>query len=405
MVRYQKRIPYSSAYRSIIKAVSLSVIAIVLFITTRCVEPYTLEGVSSTPDFLVVDGFIDATEGTVTVKLTKALGIQSEEDYPVVAGANVSVVSEDGDEYLLQFANPDLNPEFEDTYFAEGITFDTSEKYKLRITGGPGQSIYESDFITIQVAAPIESLDFRADDEEVRIYVNSAESSSASQYFRWRYEEAFQYNSPLFSSWYMDDERNMVYRSPEEWVYTCYKEDPSNEILISSSGELTSNVIRNREIKRVSRSSVKLMRTYSLNVKQMALTEDAYTYWLNLYKTTESTGGLFDPLPGQIFGNIRSVSNPNEMVIGYFSGSTIEQKRLFISRADLPQGYVNYRAPFCDQDTVYLVDLEFITPGTIFGNSIVDNFGNIQAYTISTVSCLDCRAFLRGTTTKPEYWP
>ncbi len=402
MFHLEKRTPRSNVYRVLIKGAYVAAICFVMFAAVRCIEPFKLEGVSSNPDFLVVDGFLNATDGIVTVKLTKALGIQEEgQEYPVVLGADVRIIADDGVEYPLQFG--DVNSDFPNTYFAQDLTFDTDKKYKLQIIAGLQ---YESDFTSIQIAAPVESLEFEALDDDVRILVNSAESPASSQYYRWRYEEAFQYNAPLFSSWYMDEEREMIFRTPEQWVYICYNAAPSNEILISSSGELSSNAIRNREIKRVSRGSIKLTRMYTLNVKQMALTEEAYTYWLNLYKTTENTGGLFDPLPGQIFGNIRCVSDPDQSVIGFFSASTVEEKRIWISRADLPQAYVNYRHPFCGVDTVLIPDLEFIAPGTIFGQEVLNNFGFTEGYTISTHSCLDCSFFMRGgTTTKPEYWP
>ncbi len=388
--------------RLLMKGACVSAIGLLLFAAVRCIEPFALEGVSSNPDLLVVDGFLNATEGKVTVRLTKALGVQSVGSYPVVTGADVKIISEDGTEIPLQWGHFTDPPEYQALYYAEGISIDHAKKYKLRINIG---NIYESEFVEIQVAAPIQSIEYQAQDEYLRIYVNSAEFPGASKYYRWRYEETFEYNAPLFSSWYMDENREMIYRTPEEWVYICYRQDPSYEILISSSTDLSSNVIRNREIKRVPRESIKLSRMYSLNVKQMGLTEEAYTYWLNLYKTTENTGGLFDPLPGQVYGNIKCISNPDLKAVGFFSGSTVEEKRFWLERTELPRGFATYRPAFCEQDTVFVPDLQFYSPGSIFGTSIVDMFGNIVGYTTSSYSCLDCRFYLQGTTTKPEFWP
>lgn len=397
------KIRRNNVNRLLMKGACVFVIGLLLFAAVRCIEPFELEGVSSNPDLLVVDGFINVTEGKVTVRLTKALGVQSEEGYTVVTGADVKIISEDGTEFPLQWGHYTDPPEYQALYYAEGISVDHGKKYKLWINAG---EIYESEFVEIQVAAPIQSIEYEAHDEDLRIYVNSAESPEASQYYRWRYEETFEYNAPLYSSWYMDENREMIYRPTDESVYICYRQDPSNEILVSSSTELSTNVIRNREIRRLPRESIRISRLYSLNVKQMALTEEAYTYWLNLYKTTENTGGLFDPLPGQVYGNIKCVSDPELKVVGFFSGSTIEQKRLWIDRSDLPRGFAVYRPAYCEQDTISVADLQFRSPGSIFGQSIMDMFGNVSGYTYSSVSCLDCRYYLSGgTTTKPEFWP
>src|SRR5699024_5022852 len=115
-------------------------------------------------------------------------------------------------------------------------------------------------------------------------------------------------------------------RPQEDQLYRCWYNDNSSKILIGTSREFTSNVIQNATLISIPVESIKISLRYSINVQQIALTEEAYTYWLGLYKTTENVGGLFDPMPAQVIGNISGLSDPNETVVGFFSGATISEK-------------------------------------------------------------------------------
>ncbi len=390
-----------------LKYKALASFVITAAIVMGCIEPYALEGVESNPDFLVVDGFIDASNLTATVKLSRAIGLDDGNYYPAVRNARVVIASESGEEIQLQQVDLTQHPEYDTgTYVAFDIALDPTQRYKLGIALNNGSKQYESDYITIEKAAPIESVTWDIRGDDMRILVNSVESNDNSPFYRWRYEETWEYNSALYSTFYMDADREMIFRPFDEQIYTCYRNEPSFEILVGSSQNLNSNVIRNYPVRSVPRNSIKISRMYSINIKQYGLTEDAYTYWLDLYKTTESTGGLFDPMPGQIFGNIHAVSNPSEMVIGYFSASTVEEKRVFIERRELPAEFTNYRYPFCDSDTVFNEDLQFVSPGTTFYNAVYDAMGlTVIGYTISSLNCLDCRVSGGGSTSKPDYWP
>jgi hypothetical protein len=68
---------------------------------------------------------------------------------------------------------------------------------------------------------------------------------------------------------------------------------------------------------------------YSILVRQIALDYNAYLYWQALLGSTELTGSLFDPQPGQVTGNIHSVTNPKEPVFGSVSVSTATDEKDF----------------------------------------------------------------------------
>jgi len=367
------------------------------FLLTCCVEPYTPEGVQQNPDFLVVDGFINASTNSGTVKLTKAIGLNSDEEPPVVIDAQVTVESDAGDIFPLYLAAQGA--------YEGPVEVDYNKKYRLNIVQGFGRE-YESDFIEIQKVPDIESINLQADDDALRFMVNTEPSEESSKFYRWRFDETWEFTS-TFSSAFILQGGTARLRSPDEYISRCYRTDPSSAIKVASTDRLVTNAIKNFEVHAIGRSSIKLGQRYSMKLQQFALTEEAYSYWLKLYKTNENVGSLFDPMPGQVLGNVRSKRNPNEVVIGFFSGSMVSEKRIFVTRQDLPEDYVTYRPLSCQLDSI---DVEFIpyTPESVLLVSAIyttSGFPTIIAYTTSEARCIDCVTYGGGSRTKPDFWP
>jgi hypothetical protein len=147
------------------------------------------------------------------------------------------------------------------------------------------------------------------------------------------------------------------------------------------------------------------MKRYSINVEQQVLTADAYAYWLNLYKTTEDVGGLFDPLPGQVNGNIRNENDPDEVVVGFFGAGNVTKKQIFVTEDDLLDDYATYQHPYCQLDTILVEFIPQLPSSTLLYSAIYSPSGlAIVAFTSGSSNCLDCRSY-GGVTTKPDFWP
>ena len=53
-----------------------------------------------------------------------------------------------------------------------------------------------------------------------------------------------------------------------------------------------------------------------------SIEEKAFKYWENIKKQIYAEGKLFDPLATQVCGNIKCISDPSRLVLGYFSTSS-----------------------------------------------------------------------------------
>jgi hypothetical protein len=366
-----------------------------------CVEPYSPPEISGNVNILVIDGFINATDNTCHVRLTRAVPISSKVGFAEVEEGTspIQVILEDDQGFTIQLARTDLG-----VYDAPGLFVYEERKYRLRVKVPPAEE-YVSDFIEIKETPPIEDVFFNVKPEEVAIMVNTSDPSGQNKYYRYSWIETWEYTS-LYNSSYKLEGGEVVNRPEEEQLYRCYRTDPSSNIMIASTTNLSTDVVRNFELQTISKSSQKLQFRYSILVKQMALTEDAYTYWLNLYRTTENVGGLFDPLPGEVRGNFTSVKDATLPVIGYFGGSTVDEKRIFITPDDLPDGYRDFRHSACQADTIDVSAVHLLDPSNLLLFPVyAGGPPAIVGYLYAPVSCADCRRLQGGTTTKPPFWP
>jgi hypothetical protein len=82
-------------------------VAIVLVATAAaCVEPYPTPEGASDLSILVVDGFVDGTDGVATVQLTHTTKLNEDSGSPAEKGAIVSIKAETGASYALIEQDP-----------------------------------------------------------------------------------------------------------------------------------------------------------------------------------------------------------------------------------------------------------------------------------------------------------
>jgi hypothetical protein len=365
---------------------------------SQCIEPYVPPSVSSNPDFMVIDAFLEAG-GTATVDIHHTIALDSPDIATSENGALVTIESDNGVSWQL----PGVG---DGKYLGESLSIDPEKKYRLKIRTVSNRS-YESEFVPVKISPPIDSLHWSIDESGLELYVSSHDPLGASKYFRWMSTETYEYLAP-YPSGYILDGCDVVPRLQEQAIDKCWKTDVLHEIQLASTLHLTEDRISSFPLRILAGSDVRLSRKYSILVQQQVLTPEAFLYWTEVKKTTESLGGLFDPLPGEILGNIHSTTNPDEPVIGFFSAGAISQKRIFIDFFDLPDQFRTYRAPRCELDTVppdricYIAKKDIIVgPAYKYSSS---GPPELVGWTTTSTDCTDCRKYLGGVTTRPPFW-
>lgn len=356
-----------------------------------CVESYQPPVVSKDYKYLVVNGYIDLTNGSATVELSRTMPLYSTEPTPLETNAMVSIESNNGSITTLEEVNSGV-------YEKSKMTFSTSQQYRLIIRTTDNYE-YQSDYITIKNTPAIDSVYWEAENEGLRIYVNTHDNTGNSRYYKWKYSETWQYSSN-FPSTLMLVNGQVVMRPVEEYIHRCWATNVSKNILVGSSDKFSTDIIDHYPIVYVP-AGRKLSEKYSILVSQQAITREAYEYWLQMQQTTETLGNLFDPMPYELTGNIHCTSDPSQKVLGYFSGGSTTEKRIFISPTDIPNHLRSFQRQLCEQDSIPVSQMANASDQLL----LISSYGYpvVLGYLTSNSICIDCR-ILGGTTKQPSFW-
>ena len=366
-------------------------ILVLIFCIMGCKDRYNPPAVSVNSSFLVVEGYLNGS-GPTTIKLSRTFKLADSARPTAELNAQVKVESNAGSAYTLAAKGGGV-------YEAAQISFNPAQQYRLRIIASGKE--YVSDYVTYKVTPSIDSVNWRRNNEGVQIYVNTHDDQNKTIYYRWEYDETWEFHS-AYQSGLEYRNHTIVPRDPAVNLFFCWQSQSSNRILLGSSAKLSKDIISMSPLTAIQRGSWMLSVRYSILVKQYALQEKAYQYWQNMQKNTENLGSIFDPLPSEISGNIHSVSNPSELVIGYISAGTTQSKRIFITNGDVGNWY------YYDGCELLFTPDNKDSLETYFGSgaNAPTYFAQTQSgqrgYNYSSIGCLDCR--LRGTNVRPSFW-
>jgi hypothetical protein len=243
----------------------------------------------------------------------------------------------------------------------------------------------------------------------LQIYVNTHDDTQKSRYYRWTFDETWEFTSAHRSVLESKNGR-LVDRIVD--IYTCWATEAPSAIKLVTTVKLAQDVVSRQPLTLLPRTTVKLSEKYSILVKQYALTQEEYTYWEALRKNTENIGTLFDPLPSQLTGNVHNVTDAAEEVIGYVGAQSVTEKRLFIKRQELPSDWrrvTGYEA--CVLDTIphpkdpnppkFAEIMSFFSTGAAIPVAELPPYLG-GGYLFSTPECIDCRK--RGSNVRPSFW-
>jgi len=331
-------------------------------------------------------------------------------------------------------------------YAAPNYNLSTANQYRLRIKTTNG-STYTSDFAQTKVTPPIDSVIRQYKNDGLYISVNAHDATNNTRYYRWDFEETWQFTS-FFQSHltaegaatspaamapsFAGSGISVLPRTND--IYHCWGDNPSHLITLNTTAGLSNDILQNQPITFVESGSEKLSVRYSIIIKQYALTAESYAFWTLLKKNTEQLGSIFDSQPSASIGNIHNITNPAEPVIGYISACTVSMQRIYIDHTAVPFSYIqDYEntTPY-NQNTCVLLN-PFTTPGCTapgipvylacvgypeydfliqpYPHNLYTPIDVITAFnpvtlaggvTASTTPCVDCT--LRGTNVKPAFW-
>lgn len=327
------------------KKIGLAVVLFAAFLFAGCVYDYgvsgELEGLET--DLVVIEGDIIAGGITeVYVSTTSRIHYQPTKGIDVLPREPLCQV-------WVESAQGEVWPGKDTTYlgridvlygtnlYQRRYVVDTRDlpldgEYRLCVSY-PDRGEYHSAFRKVITAQEIKSFDFSfaPDSSHVNVLLSSRGSREQTTYYRWVYQENWENEPPLMPNvLYMDYYMLRLSEEQKDRYAECFGKYASSEILIENTGNLSENVVKDKVVTTLYRNHRKLAWLYSIEIYQTPLDKEGYDYYRAMKINTEELGGLYDPYPSELRGNIVSATYPDEAVLGFVNVCTRAEKRIYL---------------------------------------------------------------------------
>lgn len=403
------------------KKTLLTLLALIMWGLMACVEEIPI-GSFTYERLLVVDANISNLAKTHEVRLfyTEPVGQSPDNEPNAVSEALVWIESSDGD--VINFTEQAPGYYQSPANFA-GIV---GKSYALFIVTNDGKK-YQSSFEELAKAPKIsrvyDRLAFKATDlgtnlvPGIQFFIDIDNAQEGSQFYRYEWNDAHQIIMPYVKKFQYQRGSNPDIVPYDKDVKECYKEQSSTQLILATS--TTSNgQLKELDIKFAPASVFDLTTTYSIEIIQRAVSAEAYSYYRKIKLFNESNGSLFDKQQGAVIGNMVSVDDPNEKVLGYFEVSGASSKRIFVNPFDLNREVHQYFNRTCEKYSALQYDGS--VPAFYAAEDVAEEIrgtqiairGQYELYDFEDGTgmkffahrlCVNCTR--SGSLGKPDYWP
>ncbi len=299
-----------------------------LMITIGCVDQIDFDSAEEIGT-LVVDGAINNPGGPHFIQLSRT-DVLGKRVFPPETGAQVTVFDDLGN-------SENYSELGEGKYVVPGqvIEAKVGQSFHIEIVLQSGRR-YRSEPERIFPALPIDRITYTVQNEPLTTDENkvlprstltiSAEATfgpdEIAGYTRYQVDHAFIISEILCS--------------PLQRLKSCYvtRNVQGNGIKLLDGTRLTPGA-------QISREVATIVLDYALGlvagfrVSQQSLSRRAYDYWTDLNLVTNNVGTIFDSAPAAIRGNVVSIDDPDEEVLGFFGAYAESEKVLLITNGEI----------------------------------------------------------------------
>ena len=353
-----------------------------------CQKPIDLKATTTNANILVVEGLINVQTDSTKIKLSRTVVIGNKTTANPEGLATVSIET-------AQATVATLKEIARGTYATPVLNLDKTKQYRLRVKLANGK-IYLSDLTDVKVTPPIDSIGYTVKNNGLQLYVNAHDDTNNSRYYLYNYAETWRFDAKYFSN-YVTNGAGLVGRN--QWVDQCFGNGDLFNIIVNSTTALSQDVTYQFPLVFIEGTSEKIGIKYTILVTQTALTKEAYAFWENLKKSNE-LGSIFDSQPSQLVGNVHNVADSAEPVIGYISAGTIQTKRIYINKNELPSTFKMVYPYACRVDSADRSSAEAIL--VPLSTRYATLFFADGKYGFTDKPCGDCTT--RGTVKQPAFW-
>ncbi|MEO7989186.1 MAG: DUF4249 domain-containing protein [Chryseolinea sp.] len=328
-----------------------------------CIEPFPIVLTKSQTQ-LVIDGMISDEPGPYEVKLYTTKALDDQLGAPNwVKKADVRITDDLGNEEILLESSAGIYKTK-----ATGIKGQVGATYVLSVTTTDGVS-YESEPQKILPVGEFQDLRYEfqqdKDPEETdhlnttngfNIYIDAQVLPEQGGLVRWRTTGTFEIKTvpetrmilkgtsgggivlvpdpPPCSGWKYTPKDGLQQKG-ECTCCECWITDYSKQPILSDAKFILNGSISDFKIGFIAASRRFFNEKYYLEVEQMSLSQDAYSFWSVLAKQSQSGSDLFQTPPASVKGNIHGLNGIADP-IGIFTAASIKRKNITIERSEVP---------------------------------------------------------------------
>jgi len=345
-------------------------IPILFIFLEACVDPLKVTLLPGTQKF-VVDGLITNDPGPYEVKLSYSTSFDTSlKKAPVASGASVWIYDNDIPEKLSE-----VSPGVYQTS-KTGMRGQVGHEYYVKIKTKFGRD-YQSLPQELLPAGEIKNIAFRFVKDgiwatrpeqyydgvyfdAIHILIRSTGVESQNNLFRWRWNTVYKAKTypeyryklqdvvvdgvtrlrrladPLPCSGYIAAGGKSIHKVAECTCCECWPYEFSSRAIVSKNRIVDGLEFKDVDIGVIPAESMQFYDKYYLNVEQLSLSEDVYNFWNLTEKQETGLGNIFQPNSIKIKGNIRSITDVEEEVLGIFGVSGITRKEIYISPDVVP---------------------------------------------------------------------
>jgi hypothetical protein len=377
---------------------------LILLLAVACVEPYDIKKGASA-GMLVVEAVFSNQLKRHQVFLSRATSL---DDRRLVheQGATVTISDEHNNVISLSEETPGV-------YETPECAAQVGSIYTLHIQTPDGRE-YTSTEVPFKNGPDIGQVYAKyinKNDEEnkgLAVYVDTEDPSHQTNFYRWNYIETYEVHAPFPSNWIWLGNNQVEFR--HQGIDTCYVTDTLRNIIIRNTTGLEQDKITGQLLRFIPATSYISRYRYSILVQQFALSAESYLYWENLRTISEQQGSLSDIQPGSIPGNIVSLTDSDEAVLGYFDASHVSEKRIFFAAINFyNEGFLmpeNLRSNCYEISPILVPQAELDEAMTRYERTMyiweVYGFEPFATFELMPKSCCDCRDL--GPTKRPSFF-
>lgn len=307
-------------------------------VLVACEDVYVPE-IDDVSNVIVADARIVHGETDNYIVLTESRGFNDDSsDYSAVANCKVSLIDNEGNEFVLPeheigkfFVNVDLNParQYKVSIKCGDNTFESDFQ---RVTEEPLlDSIYGIAEIKNRIAAGESDADNIRKHEGVQIYADMLSTPEIPNY---------RFTAKMVLKYFWEEERGLFFYMHYFWDTTI----PSGVFNLAAPPKYSSSkeIVKHPLFfvpKSAHMEPEHVMIGWILVLYQHGISETAYSYYKDLNNQLDSEGRIFDPVYVQARSNIKCINNPEEIILGNFEISNVTEYRYFIRYISEKEGY------------------------------------------------------------------